>query len=320
MSDMLTHWASFEDCKRLAQLDENIAPDFRTAVDKGQHFARLGTLSYGGNTWMEPLLRGARDNWNASPRADKYDRNLAFVLGGLIHQACDRVMKPFLSAAAGSDWSEMHAAMRGGKGERSSEVIATQELSAYVDAEVFRQVYAGGEDAPFSRFFMSELSRDGRDFEEFVRATYQRSLLASHTLRPDQANLDAWLDNLFEKIQPLYLDVDLWVKVFRHPDPKKIEALALHETFYRLDDPSIRAARLIREGKPVDEDLRRAVFDAGTSTCAYGEVLQLGLSYMRSASAFWRRETEVLAAPNYIKGAVPNAAAMPATAQTGAVA
>lgn len=297
MSDMLTHWAAFDDCRRLTQFDESIVPDFRAAIEKDQASARLGTMSFGGKTWMQPLLSKVRENYSADN--DKASRYLAFALGGLIHQACDRIMKPFLSNAAGSDWSEMQDAMRGGGGSRSKEIAVTQEVSAYVDAEVFRKVYASGKYAPFSPHFMAELNGTERNFEELVRAMLQRSLLATHTLRPDVANLEAWLDNLFDKVQPLYLDVDLWVKVFNHPDPQKQRTLALSETFYRDDDPAIQAAREIQEKGSLSLALREAVFTRGESTSQYGEVLQLGLSYLRSASAFWRGEAEAVVAPNY---------------------
>ena len=54
-----------------------------------------------------------------------------------------------------------------------------------------------------------------------------------------------------------------------------------------------------RSGKAVDEETRKAVFDAGTYVCVYGQILQVGIMYMRAAAAFWRGETKELEAPNF---------------------
>src|SRR5258708_3260385 len=116
MSDMLTHWAAYEDCRRLAQLDERIEPVFRAAMEERRDVGRLGTLTRLGGKWMQPLLQSVRPNWNdIDPDPDQV-RNLAFVLGGLVHQATDNVMKPPLSDAAGGNWSQMQAYLRGTPG------------------------------------------------------------------------------------------------------------------------------------------------------------------------------------------------------------
>jgi hypothetical protein len=302
MSDMLTHFASFDDCRRLALLDATIAPEFRAVIEYGQEFARLGTLSFGGKTWMEPILRSARQHWAGVGRSGKYERNLAFVLGGLIHQACDGAMKPILSAAVGVDWNIMQAVMQktpDAISRQDEQIARTQEVSAYFDAEVFREVYLQGKANPFNQFFMAEVTDAGRAFESVIRAMFQRSLLSAHTLKPDSANMEQWLDNLFERVQPYYLDVDLWVSVYQRPDPAKIEAYGVRTTFYNAEDPSIRLARALQTDRPIDLALRKTVYQDGVSTCGYGEILQLGLRYLRNASAFWRGETETLVAPNY---------------------
>jgi hypothetical protein len=304
MSDMLTHWATFDDCRRLAQLDDRIVPEFRSAIDKGAEEARFGTLTRGGGIWMEPTLRNARARWNDPAQRTRNERNVAFVLGGLIHQSCDRVMKPILTEAGGADWSEMMAIMQGSREvlQANAEQIArTQEASAYFDAEVFRQVYLGGEQGVLNRFFLAEVSSEGRVFEDVVKAMFQRALMAAHTLKPQDDDMEAWLDNLFDRVQHLPLLIDRWIKVYQHADPRKTEAFGVETTFYRADDPVIRAARLLQAGKTLDAGLKHDVFEKGVSTCAYGDVLQTGLIYLRGASDFWRGDVPTLRAPNYIK-------------------
>src|SRR5262249_38683477 len=151
-------------------------------------------------------------------------------------------------------------------------------VSAYFDVEVFRQVYHGGGE-PFTPFFLGETTDAGRAFEAVIRAMYQRSLLSSHTLNPDLDNLDAWLDNLFERVQPLYLNVEEWVRAFNNPDERLIQELGIRTEFYNVEDPSIQMARNLQAGKPVSDALRHKVFEERLSTCAYGQILQLGLQY-----------------------------------------
>jgi hypothetical protein len=302
MSDMLTHWAAFEDCCRLVQLDALVEPEFQTALRENREAGRLGTLTRLGAKWMQPMLESVRDHWSQASRDPKLARNLAFVLGGLVHQATDNVMKPPLSRAAGGTWSQMQAYLRGTPGTPpvSPEVVeAAHEYSAYLDAEVFRQVYLDGHADPFSEFFIARLSPKGKAFEEFIRALFQRSLLSVHTLNPTVDHMEDWLENLFRTVQPAFVGVDRWVRVFNEADPRKIEAYEVRTSFYRPDDPAIRAARALQRGEPVDAATKEAVFADGTHTCYYGHILQTGLEYTRKASQFWRGETSHLVAPNF---------------------
>ncbi len=304
MSDMLTHWATFDDCRRLVQLDETIVPEFRAAIENGAEQARFGTLTRGGSVWMEPTLRNAKARWNDPAQQVRNERNVAFVLGGLIHQSCDRVMKPILTRAGGADWSEMMAIMQGPREvlqANAAQIARTQDASAYFDAEAFRQIYLGGDTGVLNRFFLAETSPQGHAFEDVVKAMFQRTLMAAHTFKPDSDNMEAWLDNLFDKVQPLPLRIDGWCEVSKNPDPAKVEAFGVHTSFYRENDPVIRAARALQAGKTLDAGLKREVFENGASTCAYVDVLQTGLIYLRGASAFWRGEVPNLTAPNYIK-------------------
>jgi hypothetical protein len=303
MSDMVTHWAAFEDCRRLVQLDEKVVPVFREVIESGRDVGRLGTLTRLGMVWMQPMLETARAQLKAVAADEKGRRNLAFALGGLVHQATDNVMKPVLSNMAGASWTQMQALLRGTPdtpklSEESIELA--HEYSAYLDAEVFRQVYLDGEAEPLSRFFMSEVNATGRAFEDFVRALFQRSLLSAHTLNPtagSMENMADWLDNLFSVVQPFFVDVDRWVRVYQHPDPVKIEKFGVRTSFYRTDDPTIRAARALQHGKQIDAETRSAVYGDGTYNCVYGQILQTGLEYIRAAAAFWRGETNDLNAP-----------------------
>ncbi len=111
--------------------------------------------------------------------------------------------------------------------------------------------------------------------------------------------MEDWLENLFRTVQPAFVGIDRWVRVYNQPDPAKIEAFEVRTAFYRPEDPTIQAARALQRGEEVDAAARQAVFADGAHTCLYSHILQTGLEYTRKASQFWRGETKHLVAPNF---------------------
>jgi hypothetical protein len=295
MSDLLVHWAVFDDCRRLAQVDRQIDPLLREWVQSEREAGRLGAVSRGGSRTLAVVLPWARDRWpDASGDAP---RKVAFVLGALTHASADRLMKPLMSRCAGADWNEIHHQMQGrpavDTGPAEAEARAIQEISAYYEAHVFRQVYLSGAEEPFNRFLLADnATAPGRALEAFVRALFQRALLSCHTLDPDSDDVQGWLDRLFGAVQPLYLDVDLWVQVFQRPEPAKQERFLVETAFYRADDPAIRVARALQAGQPVGAAQVESALRAEANESRYGQALQTGVRYLRAASAFWRREIE----------------------------
>ncbi|MBI3970744.1 MAG: hypothetical protein HY332_05595 [Chloroflexi bacterium] len=296
MSDLLVHWAVFDDCRRLAQVDGQIEPLFREWIQTEREAGRLGAVTRGGSRTLGVVLPWARDGWPND--RDDVPRKVAFVLGALAHASADRLMKPLMSLCAGADWNEIHHRMQGrlaGDADRAGdEAAAMQEISAYYEAHVFRQVYLGGDEEPFNRFLLAaDTTATGRALEEFVRALFQRALLACHTLDPDSDDVQGWLDRLFTTVQPLYLDVDLWVRVFQNPDPAKVERFMVETAFYRADDPAIQVARALQAGRQVDDAYVQAALQPEANQSRYGQSLQTGIRYLRAASAFWRREIDL---------------------------
>lgn len=303
MSDMVTHWAVFDDCRRMVQVDETIEPLFKRLISDHHGFARLGSLTRYGTLITNHILKQIQDGGRKSNLTAKDERNLGFVLGALTHQACDKAMKPLLSKVSGEDWNRLQYAQI----DQNDDLVTlkdaiekSHEVSAYYDAEVFREVYMGGGEAePLSIFFLTELTPQGRTLNDAIRGMYQRAFLACHTFKPDLEHIDDWLETVFNNVQPLYLDTDEWVRVYNNPDPAKIREYGVRTEFYDKNDPTIQAARLIQAGKPLPDDLRKAVYEDGETRCSYGEALQLCLLYLRRATAFWRGETDTLDAPNY---------------------
>ena len=273
MSDLLTHWAVFDDARRLAAQDAQVEPFFNEILDETADVARLGALSRGGNWWTGQILRAAR----AHPQPDdaRQRQKIGYALGGLLHYPADYKYKPLMKRLV-----------------REIPGATTREVYAYQDCHVFREVYGGGKDAPFSPHFLAPNdSAQGRELERFVRALFQRSLLSSHTLDPDRQNFDAWLDHLLDKVQPLYIDVELYVGVWQNPDPAKIKAYEIETTFYQKDDAIIRLARRIQNGENIEQtELEKVLVHPGASD--YAECLKMGVEVLREATRFWRGQTD----------------------------
>lgn len=271
MSDLLTHWAVFDDARQLANHDAHVEPILLDVLNNEADIARLGALSRGGNWWTGPVLRAARQH--QQPDTKRWRQKLAYGLGGLLHYPADFIFKPVMKRLVKA----------GGE---------TREIYAYQDCYIFRQVYGAGHEEPFSPHFLAPNGSDtGRQLELFVRALFQRSLLSSHTLAPDRADFDGWLDNLLDKIQPLYIDVNLYVNVWRNPDPAKRKAYEIETNFYQADDAIIALARRAQTGETIaQDDLDAALANPGASD--YAGAVQLGVGVLREATQFWRGQTD----------------------------
>lgn len=295
MSDLLTHWAIFEDLRRLAQRDPHMEPLLAEIMQTEREFARLGALSRGGSRFVPRILKAARAGWEAAPDRALLRRKLAFALGGVTHFPTDHILKPIMSELAQADWSSTHTLIQqhGADEDLQRKLAVLQDISVYYDVHVFRQVYLSGQEEPFSRFLMAEsdATGPGQALAEFVYALFQRALLASHTLDPDFSDFDGWLDNLIAKVQPLYLDVRIYSRVFEQPDPAKIERYQVETAFYARADPAIQLARAAQRGEPLLPQQLEAALAEGANASGYGRTLALGMQALRAASAFWRGET-----------------------------
>jgi hypothetical protein len=290
MSDLLTHWAVFEDCRRLALLDDRVDPLLARVMHEEREFARLGAIARSGAAFVPHVLKPAREAYRQNGEAGLPRRKLAFALGGITHYAADVIIKPLAKSRTQMDWNEAHHRMQQGDSVPDSPV---REISAYYDTHVFRKVYLAGQEEPFNRFLLVENGTEpGQALEEFVFALFQRALLASHTLAPDKDDLDGWLDNLIARVQPLYVSVRTFVRVFTAPDPNKMRAYGVEDAFYLEDDPAIRAARSAQAGQAIRALELAAALDETANTSGYAEAVCRGLQRLRQASAFWRGERE----------------------------
>ncbi|MFL7793609.1 MAG: zinc dependent phospholipase C family protein [Anaerolineae bacterium] len=292
MSDLLTHWAVFEDCRRLMLLDDRVDPLLARVMHAEREFARLGAIARSGARFVPHVLRSAREAYRQDGEVSPLRRKLAFALGGITHYAADVIMKPLLKSKTQMDWNEAHHRMQHGDSVPDSPI---REISAYYDTHVFRKVYLAGQEEPFNRFLLAENATEpGRALEEFVFALFQRALLASHTLAPDEDDLDGWLDNLIARVQPLYVDVRTFVRVFAAPDPDKMRAYGVEDAFYLEDDPAIRAARSAQAGQAIRASELATALNEAANTSGYAKAVCRGLQRLREASMFWRGACETM--------------------------
>ena len=287
MSDLLTHWAVFEDCRRLALVDDRVDPLLAHIMHEERELARLGAVARSGAVFVPHVLKLAREAYRQG-----YETRckLAFALGGITHYAADIMMKPLAKRRTQADWNEAHWRMQHGDAVPDSPI---REVSAYYDTHVFRKVYLAGQEEPFNRFFLADNATEpGRALEEFVCALFQRALLASHTLAPDKNDLDGWLDNLIARVQPLYVNVRTFVRVFTAPDPEKMRVYGVKDAFYLESDPAIRLARRAQASEAIRASELPTVLDEMANASAYAKAICRGLQRLREASAFWRGECE----------------------------
>jgi hypothetical protein len=287
MSDLLTHWAVFDDSRRLALIDRQLDPRFVQVLDKEKEFARLGALTRGGGHFVPALIRQARQRQSQKADNAQADRRLAFALGGITHYACDLMMKPLLRGYADDTWLETYE----GVGLMRKPL---REISAYYDTHVFRKVYLSGQEEPFSSFLLADNdTQPGKALEAFVYSLFQRALLSSHTLAPDWDNPETWLDNLFAKVQPLYVDIGMYVRIFANPDPKKMKLYRVESDFYLEDDPIVKVARARQQCQNVPEADYEYALQNGANKGGYGRALALSMRTLRATTLFWQGSGEM---------------------------
>lgn len=297
MSDLLTHWAVFEDLRRIAQYDPAMDAQLAAILQEEREFARLGAISRGGSLFVPHILRSARQQWENTGGPLLLRRKLAYALGGVTHFPTDHVLKPLMSELVQADWNDTQSVMQG-KGSKQNvhtDENAVREISAYYDVHVFRKVYLAGQEEPFNRFLVADnATAPGQALSEFVYALFQRALLASHTFDPDKQNLDAWLDNLIAHVQPMYLNIELYTRIFAHPDSEKMKQYQVESAFYLESDPIIRLARALQRGQPAHPSELDAALAENANRSGYGRTLELGMNALRKTSAYWRGETPEL--------------------------
>ncbi len=298
MADLLVHFGVFDDSRRIALRDELVAPWLSGLMDRQRQVARLGALTRGAHRWATRVLEQSRAGAGGAEQVAAEQRpagRLAFALGGITHYAADKITKPIMSRIAKMDWHQAHFMQQIGKDD-AEKTRLQKYVSTYYDIEVLRRVYLGGKVEPFNQYFMADHTEpEAKVLEDLIGGMFQRALLACHTLSPDEADVDQWLDNLLDGVQPLYIDIRRYVEVFTHPDPQLRKQLETDE-FYRPEDPAVQLAEQLRQGIQQPQSITdriTAAISPRANLGGYGQSLALALTRLRETSAYLAGQGEL---------------------------
>ena len=277
MSEQVTHYAVNDDVRLLALHSPRINETFKQVLQEEHEAMRLGALVRRSEKFAGPLIRELRERWD-DRRADDPDK-LAFCLGTLTHRATDRVMKPiFVSQIKGSEHDRL-------------------AISIAHDIFLFNQIYGGNTGGFVEQQFTDTLSfpqapdLDWATVEMIFQTMFQRAMLGSHTLKPDDARPDEWLSGLFSAVQNMRIDLRRYHKTLTDPDSDILERALDQVKFYSESDGIIALARDLRAGGSVEGDeefLRRSYLHDRPSL--YARALSMAYGYVQVASEFWLGE------------------------------
>ncbi len=278
MSEQVTHYAVNDDVRLLALHSPRINDTFKQVLRDNHEEMRLGALVRRSEKFAGPLIKALHDRWDNRRNDDP--GKLAFCLGTLTHRAADRMMKPvFVSQIKGSEHDRL-------------------AISIAHDIFLFNKVYGGGSEAPFvEQQFTDTLSfpqapgLDWATVEMIFQTMFQRAMLGSHTLKPDDARPDECLSDLFSAVQNMRIDLQRYHRTLTDPDHDIIERALDQVKFYSEDDGIIALARDLRNGGSVESDeafKRRSYLHDRPSL--YARALSMAYGYVQVASEFWLGE------------------------------
>lgn len=182
------HTAIAADCFRLMQASTEVCDAFKNSTIAYASFARLGAITWGGDTFTVTLLSDIRRRWATRECADRLEPKLGFVLAWLTHRAADRQMKPVFRE---TDPVEQRTQ-------------SPSEPSVYHDALAFRELFDEGNDAPYRPAMFEDGYPslpaahvfDVPAAEHCFRACFKQVLGALHNFQPDRESMAEWLDRL----------------------------------------------------------------------------------------------------------------------------
>lgn len=267
MSENITHTAVTDDCARIALHAPDLSPAFKLALGEHLDIARLGGITRSGDQFTVDLLAHFRDAWPQRGGEQRLQQKLAFVLGWLCHRAADRQMKPVFRA------TDPNCPRK------------PTDCSVYHDVFLFREVYAGGANDPYSPDFLDLLPPE---LEQLFHVLLQRALLAMHTFIPAGDDAEGWLDAVIERRQRFSVDIARYAEALARPDPDKVRRFITGVNFYDAGDPLIRLARSIQNGEPAGVGLGEAL-SAAAGGSQYARALRRGFLYLSTASGFFER-------------------------------
>jgi hypothetical protein len=168
------------------------------------------------------------------------------------------------------------------------------ECSVYHEAFLFSEIYARDPGRLYtSATFETDLASlpaaaalDTAAVRELFHTLMQQALIEIHTLSPDEAHVETWLDGLFGLQQRFYVDVERYAEAIAQPDPDKVRRFITEVNFYDRAEPIIVTARALQRGEERSAKQVLAAIHADARS-HYAQALKMGCGYLVSASAFF---------------------------------
>lgn len=273
MSDTVIGTAILRDCFSLAQQHDELSDTFKEAMQTHQDFAYLAGLYHGDGGKAIRLLSDLRTRWSSRKIDEHLEEKLAFVLGWLTQLAAQRRVNPETSL-------------------EEPETLAERSLrqdTFFVRERMVLRAKAPRPKGPGS----------AEEIAELFHVLLMRSLVALHTIRPDQpgrgryTSVHAWLEGLFELHQSFGPEAERYASALARPDADKAQAYVGNEHFYRTGEPILALARLIQEGGQASPGQVAAALSQKAES-QYAAAVQLSLRYLLSAHRFFVGELDLI--------------------------
>jgi hypothetical protein len=283
MSENITHTAVTDDCVRLALNSPTVCDAFKHCMRSHLNIVRLAGVTRSGGSFMPQLLEKIRGVWANRKDGDLLEKKLAFVLGWHCHRAADLQFKPvFVATDADCDKSPT-------------------DCSIYHDVFLFREIYASGLERPYwpttlevhmQSDPMAKTLRVDR-MEECFYSVWQQSFLRQHSFVTKESHSDNWIKQLIDKRQGLRVDIKRYAEAFSNPSPDRTRRFIVDINFYNGEDPLIRLARSIQNGRPDKTINLHEAVGAAKAQSLYARALRRGYTYLQAASDYFQRQIDL---------------------------
>jgi hypothetical protein len=278
MSEHVVHTGILEDSVAIMPCLKEIPGDFVKAVQEHIGFAKLGCITVSGDRFSFRLLEEYKPLWKN--RDDLLEAKLAFVLGWVSHRACDRQMKPI--------WNVVEIS---GRGSDANPAISPTECSVYHEGTLYN-IYYGDNSVYRLAIFPEQLAAwTGAELfnlpvaAEFVESSYAMNMMDIQTIPPPPAD-QRFIEELCLRAQKFYVDVSRYTRAAGCPDPELKHNYVTGINWYDEKDGIIALARLLRRGGTPEKKMVDQAMQIPAAS-HYGKALQLSLSYICSAAAYF---------------------------------
>lgn len=275
MSEYITHIAILEDTARLAIHSDEICDAFKLCFSEHAIAARMGSASRGNSTFLVQNLQHYRKRWEGRKSEDRLEDKLAYTLGWITHRAADRYFKP-----------------RYGIFDKNPENLHPLDARILHDAVLYDKVYGRGTKEPFSRYY-AQRNMEGHpassafsinQLEALFGPLYQAEMLSLQSF-DDISSGQQFLERIEEQFATFTVDFNRLIEALNNPDSEEMKQMIVDSNFYNEDDPIVKTARNLQEGKSVQAEVGDMMDTEKQSQ--YAQVLAQSYDWIRKGSQYF---------------------------------